>query len=83
MKKLLSALAITGMLSGSAIAMQSSNTIFGVIGVGSTNLEYRLDNGTATLTGSTENHGESALVESHVQKMEGVDRVINHAFQSN
>jgi len=77
MKNLLSALAITGLLSGSAFAMQPSHSVFGVVGASSQSVEYRLDSGTATLTGDVETLGESSIIEAYVKNLEGVDRVIN------
>ena len=79
--KTLAALALTSALSiGSASAMGlniGTQPVNQIIGVSSASLSVTVNDGVATLFGSTDSGAEAALAEAKVAQMEGVDRVIN------
>ncbi len=77
--KTLAALAIASAFSfGNAHAMiKSTMPVYSVNGVSSASLTVTVDNGIATLFGSVDSGIESALAESHVAKLDGVEKVIN------
>jgi mevalonate kinase len=81
LSKSIAALAIAGALSiGTASAMGlSSGTqpLDSIVGVSSASISVNLTDGVATLFGNVESGAESALAANHVEKIEGVDRVIN------
>ena len=79
--KTLAALALTGAMSiGTASAMgldSGTRSLGSVIGVSSPTLSYKVQDGVATLFGNAESGFEAELAEAHVEKISGVDHVIN------
>lgn len=83
--KTVTALLLTGAFTaGTASAMRLDvgvKSLISIAGVNSTNLKYKVDDGVATLFGTVDSTVESTLAAAHVEKMEGVDRVINRIVQ--
>ncbi len=79
--KTLAALAITGALSiGTASAMgldAGTKALNSVVGVSSATLQVTVNDGVATLFGTTESGAEAAIAANQVSQMDGVDQVIN------
>lgn len=79
--KTIAAVALTGALSAGSVSaagldagVQSLNSI---TGVSSANIKVLVDDGVATLFGYVDSNAEAALAEAHVEKLDGVDQVIN------
>ena len=83
--KTVTALLLTGAFSVgnvSAMGLDSGvRPLTSVNGVSSTDIRYKVDDGVATLFGTVDSNIESALAAAHVEKIEGVDRVINRIIQ--
>ena len=79
--KTIAALAITGALSiGTASAMGldvGTKPLDSIIGVTSATLSVTVNDGVATVWGTTDSGAEAAIAANQVAQMEGVDRVIN------
>ncbi len=79
--KTLAALALTGAMSiGTASAMGlniGTQPVNQIVGVSSASLSVTINDGVATLFGTTESGAEAALAETKISRMDGVDRVIN------
>jgi hypothetical protein len=79
--KTLAAVALTGALSiGTASAMGLSTgtqPLNSVVGVNSASISYKVQDGVATLFGTTDSKSESQLAQYHIENIDGVDRVIN------
>jgi len=78
-KQSIAALALIGAMSvGTASAMTSATMpLTSVVGVGSSNLRVHVEDGIAHIFGIVENGSEAALAQAHVEKLPGVDKVIN------
>jgi len=78
MKTTIATLTLAGALfAGSASAMITSGPVNGVVGISSASLNYTVDEGVATLYGDVDSGVESALAQAHVEKLQGVNKVIN------
>lgn len=78
MKLSLTSLALAGLLvAGSASAMITSAPVTGVVGLSGATVNYTIENGVVTLFGDVDSGIESALVQAHVAKFEGVEKVKN------
>jgi hypothetical protein len=79
--KTLAALALTGAMSiGTASAMglnEGTQPLDSVVGVIGTSISVKVDDGVATLFGNADSFSEASLAESHVERIDGIDRVIN------
>ena len=79
--KTLAALALISAMSvGTASAMGlniGTKPVNKIVGVSSATLSVTVNDGVATLFGTTESGAEAALAENKVAQMDGVDRVIN------
>jgi len=78
--KTIATLLVAGAMSiGTASAMTKVETtpLNSIVGVSSSNLNVRVADGVATLFGTVENGSEKALAKSYVEKMAGVDKVID------
>ena len=79
--KSFAALALVSAMSvGTASAMGlniGTKPVNQIVGVSSATLSVTVNDGVATLFGTTESGAEAALAETKVAQMEGVDRVIN------
>ena len=79
--KTIAALALAGALSiGTASAMgldTGTKPLGSVVGVNGPSVSVNIEDGVATLFGNVESNIESHLAQSHVESIDGVDRVIN------
>lgn len=82
----IAALALTGALSMGTASAAGLNAgvkpLASVIGISSTNIRVVVDDGVATLFGYVDSSHEANLAEAHVEKIEGVDRVINRIVRN-
>jgi hypothetical protein len=81
LSKSIAALAIAGALSiGTASAMGLSagtQPLDSIVGVSSASLSVTINDGVATLFGTTDSGAEAAIAANEVSQIEGVERVIN------
>ena len=68
---------VTALFAGSASAMIPASPLNGVVGLSGVGVNYTIDDGVATLFGHVDSGIEAALAQSHIEKAEGVDKVIN------
>ena len=68
---------VTALFAGSASAMVTSAPLSSVVGLSGVGVNYTIDDGVAMLFGHVDSGIEAALAQSHIEKMEGVDKVIN------
>lgn len=73
---------ILGGLLAVSISTAYSDTVQlnSIVGVGGVDLTASISDGIAILNGTVDSHVESEITASYVQRMEGVDKVINNIY---